>query len=82
MPAPKETAQKMTNDEIRMTNTPLPSLRLRALALLYGIGVGGKPTLMVCNKIDRFAGNGLLQKCLAINDKLILVVRLTKNAPT
>ena len=33
-------------------------------AVLHEIGAGGKPTLMVFNKIDRFGGNGLLQKFL------------------
>ena len=32
--------------------------------VLQEIGAGGKPTLMVLNKIDRFGGNGLLQKHL------------------
>jgi GTP-binding protein HflX len=30
--------------------------------VLQEIGAGGKPTIMVLNKIDRFGGNGLLQK--------------------
>jgi len=33
-------------------------------AVLREIGAEGKPTIMVFNKLDRFAGNGLLQKHL------------------
>ncbi len=33
-------------------------------AVLRDIGADGKPTIMVFNKIDRFTGNGLLQKHL------------------
>ena len=33
-------------------------------AVLREIGADGKPTIMVFNKLDRFAGNGLLQKHL------------------
>jgi GTP-binding protein HflX len=41
--------------------------------VLQEIGAGGKPTLMVFNKIDRFGGNGLLQKFLDQYPKAVAV---------
>ena len=45
--------------------------------VLQEIGAGGKPTLMVFNKIDRCAGNGLLQKRLEQYPKAVAVSAAT-----
>jgi GTP-binding protein HflX len=41
--------------------------------VLQEIGAEGKPTIMVFNKIDRFGGNGLLQKYLEQFPKAVAV---------
>src|SRR5208282_5746023 len=41
--------------------------------VLQEIGAAGKPTIMVFNKIDRFGGNGLLQKYLEQFPKAVAV---------